>query len=193
MSLIDTIPGLGEAIEREQSIRTQSFLSLPDVVCGVEVPHLTLAHVLLLGEIGSPLVRGGPVTPYDVGVFFLTLNGSPKGFKRWRLLRQVGKMPAEQTTKAVVEFVEESFQDAPPSGRGGEVSYYSFAAALVDCFASEYSWREEDILNTPMKRLFQYLKAITKRNNPNAIQFNPSDKVKGRWLVDVNEGRIKLN
>jgi hypothetical protein len=56
----------------------------------------------------------------------------------------------------------------------------------VDLFGREYGWREADILDAPVKRLFQYLKAISRRNGETVL-FNPSDKVRGQWMETVNE------
>lgn len=181
------IPGMAAAIDRERFVREQSFLELPEVVVGVEVQPLTLRRMLLLSSVGSPFIAGGTVSAYDVACFFLVMAGQPRGFKRWRLLRRVGLMEPEKAVAEIGEFLNESFQDAPPGGREDSTSYYSFASGLVDCFASEYGWTEREILDVPVKRLFQCLKAMTKRNNPKAILFNPSDKVRGRWLLEQNQ------
>lgn len=187
INILQAIPGLREAIDRERFIREQAFLDLPELVCGIEVQPLTLRRMLLLSAVGSPFIAGGTVSAYDVGVFFLALTGQPRGLKRWRLLRRVGLLNAEKTVAEIGAFFDESFQDSPAGGREDSANYYSFAAGMVDCFAGEYGWTEREILDVPVKRLFQCLKAMTKRNNPKAILFNPSDKVRGRWLLEQNQ------
>lgn len=183
------IPGLREAMERETFVRDQSFLQLPEVIGGVDVQPLTLRQMLLLESIGSPFVVGGPVQPHDVGAFFLVVSGHPSGWNRWRLLRRVGLMDSRQSIADIEDYMAETFMDAPPSSRSESISYFSNAAALVDYFASEYGWTEEQILDSTLKRLFQYLKASNRRHNPKAILFNPSDKVRGDWLRKQNEHR----
>lgn len=178
------IPGYAEAVKQERSIRDQSFLDLPEAVCGVEVQPLTLRRMVLLESIGSPFVCGGPVTPYHVGAFFVALTGAT-GLKRWRLLRRVGLMNTEELVAAITGFMDETFQDSPPGSSEG-ISYYSNAAGLVDFAASQYGWPEDDILDIPLRRLFQYVKATTHRLNPSAIQFNPSDRVRGNYLKEQN-------
>ncbi len=185
MILEDLIPGLKQAVEREQKIREQSFLEYPETVCGVEVQPLTLRRMLLLMSIESPFICGGAVGPYDVGAFFVVLTDA-KVFNKWRLLRRLGLMDSKAVVSGITEFMDETFQDKPSTSRGEAVSYYSFAAGLVDCLASEYGWTTSETLDCPLKQLFQYLKAMAKRNNPKAIQFNPSDRVRGNWLKEQN-------
>ena len=185
MTLTDQIPGLREAIEQEQHIRDTSFLALPESVCGFDVKPLTLRHVLTLGAIGSPFMRGGYPMPHDVGAF-LCLVGEWSGFSRWRNLRKLGSSDVRNSIEQVESFVKESFQDSP--GGGGDIesqSYYSFAASLVDLFGHEYGWSEADILDAPTKRLFQYVKAISRRSGETVL-FNPSDRVRGEWMDAVN-------
>jgi hypothetical protein len=184
VSLTDQIPGLAEAIEAEQHVRDTSFLELPESVCGFDLKPLTLRHVLMLGAIDSPFITGGLPAPHDVGAF-MVIVGDWRGFNRWKNLRRLGRVSFRESVEAIDAFVKESFQDSPPSGETSNVSYYSFAASLVDLFAHEYGWREADILDMPTKRMFQYLKAVSRRNGEKTF-FNPSDKVRGQWLDAVN-------
>ena len=185
MTLCDQIPGLREAIEAEQHIRDTSFLPLPESVCGFDVKPLTLRHVLMLGAVGSPFMRGGHPMPHDIGAFLIVV-GDWKGFKRWCCLRKLGRVAFRDAVESVDSFVKESFQDSP-GGSGVEgVSYYSFAASIVDLFGREYGWRETDILDAPVKRLFQYLKAISRRSGETVL-FNPSDRIRSQWMEKVNE------
>jgi len=183
-NLTQQIPGLAEAIEAEQHVRDTSFLELPECVGGFDLKPLTLRHVLLLGAIDSPFIRGGNPMPKDIGAF-MVIVGEWKGFSRWKNLRKLGKASLLEMVISIDSFVKESFQDAPASSGVEDVSYYSFAASIVDMFAKEYGWKESDILNTPIKRLFQYTKAIARRNGATTF-FNPSDKVRGEWLRAVN-------
>lgn len=184
MTLTDQIPGLREAIEKEQHIRDTSFLELPESLCGFDVSPLTLRHLLTLGAVGSPFIKGGHPMPYDVGVFMIIVGGW-KGFNRWLKLRSLGRVSYMDAVQFIDDYVKESFQDAPGGSGVDSVSYYSFAASIVDVFGKEYSWTEAEILDTPLKRLFQYLKAISARHGEKTM-FNPSDKVRGDWMREVN-------
>ena len=184
--MIVVIPGFREAVERERKIRNQSYLDdIPETLCGIEVKPLTLRKLILLGEIESPFVVGGHVTPYHIGAFFVVMT-ERTGFSKWRLLRQVSFLSAESAIEAIKAFMDEAFQDSPPQSEGEEASYYSFAASLVDVFASQYGWTRKLVVDSPLKCIFQELKSITKRNRPDAIMFNPSDRVRGEWLAEMN-------
>jgi len=185
-SLYHLIPGLQQAVERETAIRNQAFLDFPESICGIEVKPLTLRRMLLLESVGSPFICGGMVTPYHVGAFFLAMTDA-KGFARWRLLRRVGLLKTEDAIEGIKAFLDESLQDSPPKRNTGETaSYYSATSAIVDVFASEYGWSRSEVLDDPVKRVFQYLKAIQRRNNPQAIQFNPSGRIICKYLEEQN-------
>jgi len=184
MTLTDQIPGLAEAIEKEQHARDTAFLELPESVCGFDLKPLTLRHILTLGSIGSPFMRGGHPMPHDVGAFMCVVGGW-QGFNRWRKLRKLGRVTFRDAIEQVDAFVKESFQDSPSGSEVESVSYYSFAASLVDLFGHEYGWAERNILDAPVKRLFQYVKAISRRNGEK-ILFNPSDRVRREWMDAVN-------
>jgi hypothetical protein len=183
--LLQKIPGLKQAIDRERDIRDQSFLDIPESLCGVEVKPLTLRKLVALGQVGSPFVVGGVVKLYHAWAF-MVIASEARGLTKWAVFRKIAKSPSQDVVKAITNFIDETFQDSPPNSKSEATSYYSYAAAMVDVFASEYGWSEEEVLDIPLKRTFQYLKAITKRNRPNAILFNPSDKVRGKWLLEVN-------
>lgn len=185
-SLYQLIPNLQAAVERETAIRNQSFLGFPEIICGIAVNHLTLRRMLLLEAVGSPFICGGAVTPYHIGAFFVAMADA-KGFARWRLLRRVGLLNPAEAIEGIKDFLDESLQDAPPKRNVGETaSYYSPAAAVIDVLASEYGWSRDQILDEPTKCLFQYLKAIQKRINPQAIQFNPSGRIICKYLEEQN-------
>lgn len=170
--LIQQNPALRAALEREDCIRRLPYLNLPETICGIEVAPLTLRHVILLESIRSPFVVGGAVTPYDVGAFFLVITGSPKGFRRWRLLRRVGGLNGADAIAGIQEYLDEAFMDGPPESKDEDLRYYSNAAASVDIFGSQYGWSRETTLNSPLKALFQELRAMTVRANPTAVLQN---------------------
>jgi hypothetical protein len=187
MELLDQIPGLREAVDHERYVRELAYLELPESICGIDVAPLTLGHVLKLGVVGNPFVVGGNLGLTDAAALLVALTGHTRGWRRWIMLRRLGEYEFRQIAGEIIGFIEEAFQDAPASsGDLGGTSYFSSATSLVDLFAREYGWSERDILAIPVKRLFQYIKAITRHHNPDAVMFNPSDKVRGQWLAQIN-------
>lgn len=193
MSLTDQIPGLREAVEKEQFIRDTAFLDIPEQICGIDVKPLTLRHVLALSLVGSPFMVGGNPSPVDCAQFLWCVSTRWNPDSKWQrrlFMIRCGKINAVDCVNQIDEFLRESFQDAPPRMGGGDrPSYYSYAAFMVDTFAHQYGWTDSQTLDMPCKRAFQLLCAIRKRNNPEATLFNPSDSVRGKWLDEINRER----
>jgi hypothetical protein len=190
----NAIPGLAEAVAKEKFLRNASFLSCHEAILGVPVLPLTIRQLVALELIGSPFVCGGrPPNELDVAAFIWLCSPRYRAeskWRRWWFLRSIRKLDYLATVKAIVEHVNEAFSDMPGSSRVRHVtSYYSAVASLVDLLAAEYGWSEEKILALPLKRVFQYANAITRRRDPQAIMFNPSDRIKGDWL----NSRVKAN
>lgn len=189
MTLTEQIPGLREAIEREQFNRVVAFLDFPETVCGVELRHLTLRDILLLQSIGSPFVTGGNVGAIDA-LAFLKLQCTPRSqLSRWAMLRVVAsRYSTVEVVHAIQEFIEEAFADAPPTdGGSGGPQYWTMAHSLVHVFGKNYGWPQDETLRHPIKTLFPLLNIIRQENNPGAAMFNPlSDRVRGEWLNSVN-------
>jgi hypothetical protein len=185
--LFDQIPGYREAVEREGLIRVQSYLPTPELICGIPIKPLTLEHVAMLEAIGSPFVSGGPVFPHDIAaaLWILSVDYKPNAWwKRRRFLRRVGKLSFTALLSGLDQYIADTVQDSPPSSASRRVPICCNAAAIVDRLANEYGWSEREILRIPLKRVFQYLKLQTKRSG--GITFNPSDKVRGKWLAEQN-------
>lgn len=180
-----------EAVEAESTARNFAFLDVAEGVNGVAVRPMTLNDVMVLDGIRSPFMVGGRTpTPHDLVVFLWlqSPNYTPGKFALWRFSRRCRELNYSDTCKAVVEYLDAAFMDSPGGRRGGE-SYYSFAAGIVDALASQYGWPEKEILNLPLKRIWQYLNCVKARLSPKPVLFNPlSGKVRRDWLVSMNEG-----
>ncbi len=177
------------AVERETESRTLAFAGALEMVCGVPVRPITLQDVIVLDGAKSPFICGGIPTAEDI-ILFLWLQSPDYSKSRWRLKRFARKhrrLDYGDSCKAIFSIVDEAFMDAPKGGGPEQLPYYAWPAALVDMFASEYGWSEEAILKSPIKRLFQYRKAIIKRENPKAVLWNPSMEIRSRWLIAVNQ------
>lgn len=189
-NLFDQIPGYREAIEQEQLEREAAFLDLAETVAGIDLPPFTLAHQTALSCIGSPFICGGRVSKLDVRAFFLIVSGA-RGLKRWRLKLRLRKLPLETACTAIKEYLDRAEMDAPPASAISGPSYWSGPASYVDFFGSAYGWTEAQTLHVPKRRLHQYVKVQTKRGNPKATLFNPSDAKRSAWLRARRESQLK--
>ena len=184
------IPGLREAIDKEQYARLVSFLELDETVCGVDLRPFRLHDLCNLRAIKSPFIVGGPITQLAAVQFFVYQCTKRSRLRRWFMINRLGRIPLETLANAITTFLDEAFMDSPPIVKDlNSPQYYSDVAAIGDAFASAYGWSRLEIMKLPMAVLFQQLKCIQHHNDPNAIMFNPSDKVRGDWLRQQNEKR----
>lgn len=100
---------------------------------------------------------------------------------------------AAQIIHAARAYVAETMQDRPPVIQslihGFEADYFSDAAFFCARFGREYGWSQEETLNTPLKRIFQYLTEMKQHHGSKVPMCNPSDRVKAAWVASLNEQR----
>jgi hypothetical protein len=85
-----------------------------------------------------------------------------RAIRRWRRKARERLYNFTVTLQAAKTFLDETFMDSPMTEAISEhfAEYYSDHTSLCALFAREYGWREPDVLNMPVKRLFQYLNEI---------------------------------
>ena len=197
MDGLSQIPGYSEAIRKENESRDLAFLNLPQSVCGIDIGPFTLRKYILLEGIGNPFVCGGNILPAHVAQFLWILSPgwvAGNGSERDTFTRKVSLIKYSRAVKEIMELCEVTFQDSPSyRGAGFSVRIVSGAASYVDILASEYGWSENTVLDMPIARLFQYVRLIQKRHDPKRTFINPSDKVRGKWLAEVNAEKAKAN
>ena len=200
--LLDVVPDYREAIDEEQAIRSAAYLPMTESILGVDVLPMTPEHFVILSNSDCGFFRRRLITEIDVGLFLWALSPRYRPitnfWDRWqrrRFLQSVRKLNFDESKKAIFAYLEETFQDAPGTKEGKwNVPYWSFCASLIDLFAEEYGWTDERVMGAPLKRLYDLQKIITRRRNPNAIQFNPlSDAVRSKWLKMINEKNAVAN
>lgn len=184
----DAIPGYREACDNEQANWNLAVLPLPVPLCGISVFQLMPRHVVLLTYCGNPFIAGGRTPDFADIAFFLwvvsteyclDLKKRDKFVKNW-----IKRNRACQPIKEISAYIERAYQDAPGSGGVGRVQYYAPAIYFIDLFGVEYGWSPEQTMNTPLATIYQLLKAIKRRYNPKAIQFNSTDGLRSRILRD---------
>jgi hypothetical protein len=200
------VPGLGEAVARQELVRNASFLNVTENIGGFEVLPLSVFHYTTLHTVRHPLITGRTPGPMDlVGFFWILSPGySPQGgrplkahlkrcrkflppappwfktrraMRRWNVRTLEAMARAAQLIQAARDYVTESFMDRSAPAGGSMPSYYSEAAGICGKLAREYGWTEDYIMRIPIKRVLQYSKEIQSFHNPKAVLFNPSDRV----------------
>lgn len=212
--LLDQIPGLREAVEKENHVRTSAFLPLTETVEGFDLLPMTLRHLLALRSINSPLLAPSvPPSPLQLVAFLWLLNPAyttgdsrvkRKFLKRCRAFvprpmmfehsesafkrQQNSLILAGKILHAARNYVEETFMDMPgqKTVAGYVKSYFSDAAYLCAIFAREFGWDDELTMGKPLKRIFQYLKEMKAHGKAAPVLFNPSDRLVNDYLRQKN-------
>ncbi len=93
------------------------------------------------------------------------------------------------------EYVGETMQDRPPSQPTliYEIDYYSDPAYFCAIMGREFGWSQDEVLDTPLKRLFQYLNEMKSYHRSPVPLCNPSDSVKADWMRSLNKPKINGN
>ena len=89
--------------------------------------------------------------------------------------------------------MEETFFDCPFRGEGDTKiahSHPTIGASVIDVMAAAgYAWSKDDILDTPLKQVWQICRLAIKRLNPEAAVPNPSDILKVEEVARMNRER----
>ena len=188
MSLLNPaeIPGYTAAVLRERELRDLAFLNLPLPLCGIVVRQFTARHLILLGAMENAFVtRRGVPTITDVFQFLWVVSpeyGVDPDQRGAFWKRLATKLNGTQPLPAIMKYLDDAFYDAPLGTPTPQKLFTSSVAGIVDTLASEYGWTDDLILEMPLARVFQYLRRIRQRTNPQAPMFNRSEKLISDWM-----------
>jgi len=206
------IPGLADCLRNERRLRDEGFLEgMPEEVLGIPVAALTLRHWHWLA-----MLRNGHVVAcrfddlaeaaeHAIQVLWVLTPGLPlpsaarpyNRALRWRValakaraaLLTLRHDPAKLVA-AVRAHIDEAFFDTPFRGDGANEfarSFPSSAASIIDLLAAAgYPWSRDEVLDTPLKILWQQCRAAVKRLNPDAPAPNPSDLLRVEAVARLN-------
>lgn len=197
-------PGYAEAVKHENDVRDAAVLNLNALICGVEIRQMTLRHWLILDGIESPFLNGALPDPdkKDIEKFLWVL--SPHFTPRWsfakaQLVRRARKLPYGEAVVSIRSFVEDTFQDSPPSEGDDKwrAPEASFGANVICSLALRFHWSRDAILDLPLKESFQHLKLIRMRGEAERgekpIGWNRSDEILNQHRRKVRAERAANN
>ncbi len=194
------VPGLREAIRKERNLRDRAFLGGNEIVFGVEVKQLSLRIALYLehAENGfmipvrwdfddEPIAHAIQVLWFAQPDWVAPTVRPLSLWAQFKLARKQAlftrKVLANGTPEdligEVMDWIKEATFDCPAGG-GSEVprqSYASHPAHLVDLFgAAGLPFTYEEIMDMPLKRLWQHYKLAANRLYEAKLT-NPSDDI----------------
>lgn len=126
----------------------------------------------------------------------LSVDFVPMAGSRWRkflarmahrrFVRRCRKLSYGKSCEEIRHYLDDSLCDRP-GGAGVGIPIASWISGDVHFLAKEYGWTEREILNTPLKRIYQYQRRIVEASGNKAAISNRSDSLKAEWLARLNE------
>lgn len=209
------IPGLAEAYRRERGLRDAAFGNTTRRIGPFTVRLMTLRDLCWLDAEGNgwlsqkpfkdrsdALTHGlaliwhlslGVQMPRNGATFPLLTACRVLAWKVWVFLR--GALCNEQKLLlGISQYLEDRFFDSPRKGSTDnpemERSFAAGPASVVDLFAAGgYCMSEDDVLDMPLDRLWQYGRLIADRLGGTVA--NPSDWVKADYMERRQRGAVK--
>ena len=166
----------------EQNLRSAAFLPFNERICGIESVPFTLRILGRLRAARSPFLVGGRIKPGHIAAFLWAVSPgytlkslAKKKQARQRLVEQAAALPLHRARAAIRKYLFLAWMDRPPvrQNRKDDLPATAFEAAIIHHIGKVYHWDDEQILDKPMKRLYQYLTMIRLEGDPKAITFNP--------------------
>lgn len=208
------IPGLREAVKREQYVRNRAFDCASELVCGVEVHPLTLRKFILLETAMNGMVVPCVFDDDEEAVahaiqalyFCSPAFVAPKSPKQsfWSRFadgrRQHGfivkVLRAQPDKRKVFEEIEAwlatAFMDAPKGGGDPDIpttSHAAYPAYIIDLFAeAELPYTEDEIMDMPLAKLWQLWRLAAKRCRHIPLT-SPSDELAVNHIAQIGGNR----
>ena len=162
MSLPEEVLSL---LREAETAQQEAWLDLDYNLCGVEVRQMTLRDFFILDGLGSPFLRSEPFTIADIGVFFWVLSKEFKPCQKARdkfceVIKDVKIAKAEEE---INRYLDLTFTDADTATSADTKRYSTYISYQIDLYAKEYGWTIPDIMDLPMRQIFQLNTAIGER------------------------------
>lgn len=192
------VPGLVEAIKDEGFHWDVSFLGLGEEICGFKVKPLCVRQLVTLSAIKSPFLLNAPEHFYygypAIGkqienfMWIVSKGFNPDAWLRRKLFffcyrNLFAKQPITVAVPAILKFINEGMSDCRNSNSSGD-AYCSIAATVIDLMAMEYGWTMAEILDCPVKIIFQLVRCIRRRKGDKL--FKKSDQLISEYLDREN-------
>jgi hypothetical protein len=112
--------------------------------------------------------------------------------RAWHESKRIKRLTvAARIIYAARAYVTEALQDRPPIQKsiGFDADYYSDAAYFCALFGREFGWSQDETLNMPVKRMFQFLNECRASRGSKTPLCNPSDRIKSQYLRSLQPKR----
>jgi hypothetical protein len=195
--LYDLIPGLKEAEDQYRADSYEAFAKLEAPICGrVEILPFTPQMFIELDGCDNAVFKkkdeGVPAADLMIFLWRTSPNYCRDAELRRLFLVSLADLEYKQAVNEVLSYLQRTWKGMPlwRSSHGKGPSLGQWPSRLVHMFGKNYGWSEEQTLNTPFRRLWQYANRILESDDPKYSEMSrDAQKIRGDWLRDRNEKR----
>jgi len=189
------IPGLAEAEATYRESQLEAFLDVePAIGEMVYLAGFTPQMHIELERVGNLCVVDGPTPGHTDVLQFLwrcsiafERNNVEKRREFWQAC---SLLPYAETVGQIEAYLVRAWKGQPHWSSGGVRSAGVWPSMIVHVVASAYGWPEAQILNTPFRRLWQYIHRILEEKNPDYRHINMDVmRLRSEWLRKLNAGK----
>lgn len=168
----------------------------------MQIRQMTLRHYFTLHGIGSPFIHNTDFTPEDIAIFLWVMSPEfvPCKIAREEFFKQAISVKIITAIDEINEFLEMTFADADTTNDGELSKYANFLTYQIDLFAREYSWNIDQIMELPLRQMFQLNSAIgeryAKQNGEKYQKLRSVDLLQAQMFFDQQkkkEKEVELN
>lgn len=177
-------PRIDAARKAERESGDKAFLDLEEERIGnFPAVHLTAEKYLLLEQVGclDNMLTGTTLLRF---LWVVSPRFKPTWWAgKWFMLRNC-RTKADLVPE-VEQYMARTFAAMPSGKAKGSMGW---VASLVDLLASEYGWKEKEILTCPLRRVFQYVASITSRVTGRDVSFSSrADELQAEFMEKANQ------
>ncbi len=191
--LYNLIPGLKEVESAYKVQQLEAFTGLEPAICGVILVNpFTPQMFVELDGCGNAFFGDELPGVADVAAFLWRISPVYKrGDNEARLIffGLINNLPYEQCAVELYQYLKRSWAGMPQgkSTARGQQSAGTWISRIVHILASKYGWSEEEILNKPFRRLWQYINRIIEEADEHYIERCPeAQRLRAEWLTEKN-------
>lgn len=186
------IPGLASAEAEYRETQLEAFLGVEPLICDVvALRPFTPRMQIELSAAGNLCVVGNEAPKYSDVLLFLWRCS--EGFernaraKRTTFFQACSILPYVKAVGEIDAYLRRSWSGQPVWSTGGAKSAGIWPSMIVHVMASNYGWTESEILNTPFRRLWQYMHRTFEDQIPGyRHRCTAAMAIRAEWLKQLN-------
>jgi len=147
-----------KALEQSKVYESEAWLNQNTSICGIEIRQMTLYDFYVLDGVESPFLSKKEYTVGDIAVFLwiLSTKHSRDAAAKQKFAEEIHEIKILEAEKGILEYIDATFNDADTLvEQKKDRAFAPFIAYQIDLYAKEYGWTIEQIMQIPLRQLFQ--------------------------------------